>query len=108
MLVGMEMDEQRMSGSFYGWPAFAGLAAYLGCGLLLGGAFFLGLWRNAQLLAAGGSPVRTFALMIGRYALLTGLLVVASLQGAGALLATFGGVMIARSLVLWRLRGVAR
>jgi F1F0 ATPase subunit 2 len=106
MLVGLEMDEQRMSGSFE-WPAFAGLAAHLGCGLLLGGAFFLGLWRNAQLLAAGGSPVKTSALMIGRYALLTGLLVVVSLQGAGALLATFAGVMLARSLVLWRLREVA-
>jgi F1F0 ATPase subunit 2 len=108
MLVGLEMDEQRMSEAFHGWPALAGLAAHLGSGLLLGGAFFLGLWRNAQLLAAGGSPLKSSALMIGRYALLTGLLVVASLQGAGALLATFGGVMIARSLVLWRLRGVAR
>ncbi len=96
-----------MSGAFYGWPAFAGLAAHLGCGLLLGGAFFLGLWRNAQLLGAGGSPLKSSALMIGRYALLTGLLVVASLEGPGALLATFGGVMIARSLILWRLRGVA-
>ena len=80
MLVGLEMDEQRMSGSFYGWPALAGLAAHLGSGLLLGGAFFLGLWRNAQILAAGGSPVKTSALMIGRYVLLTALLVVASLR----------------------------
>jgi len=106
MLVGLEMDEQRMSEAFYGWTAFARLAAHLGSGLLLGGAFFLGLWRNAQILAAGGSPVKTSALMIGRYVMLTALLVVASLQGAGALLATSGGVMIARSLVLWRLRGV--
>jgi hypothetical protein len=107
MLVGLEMDEQRMSEVFHGWPAFASLAAHLGWGLLLGGAFFLCLWRNAQLLAAGGSPVKTSALMIGRYFMLTALLVVASLQGAGALLATAGGVMIARTLILWRLRGVA-
>lgn len=106
MLVSLEMDEQRMSGAFNGWPAFVGLAAPFGSGLLLGGAFFLGLWRNAQILAAGGSPVKTSALMIGRYVMLTALLVVTSLQGAGALLATTGGVMIARSLVLWRLRGV--
>jgi hypothetical protein len=106
MLVGLEMDEQRMSGAFYGGAALAGLAAHLGCGLLLGGAFFLGLWRNAQLLAAGGSPLKTSALMIGRYVVLTAILVGASLEGAGALLATAGGVMIARSFVLWRLRGV--
>jgi hypothetical protein len=103
MLVGLEMDEQRMSGAFYVWPALAGLAAYLGCGLLLGGAFFLGLWRDAQLLAVGGSPMKASALMIGRYVMLAGVLAVVSLQGAGALLATAGGVMIARSLVLRRL-----
>ena len=99
MLVGLEMDEQCMSPTF-----IASLLAHLVSGLVLGGLYFWGLWRNAQLLAEGGSATMAAALTILRFGLFGAILTFASLQGARPLLETTVGVMAARSLMLWSLR----
>jgi len=111
VLVGLEMDEQRMSPTFIAalgsGAAIAGLAARIAGGLLLGGLFFLGLWRSARNLLEGGSVLATSALTIGRFVGLGALLFLASLRGAGPLLETTIGVMIARFLILRRLHEAA-
>ena len=88
-------------------PAFvASLLAHLAGGLLLGGLFFWGLWRNARLLAERGAATKAAALTILRFALFGTVLAFASLQGARPLLETTAGVMLARSFILRSLRGV--
>ena len=66
--------------------------------------------------ACGGTPAgspaavaltTTVALMIGRFALLGGLLTLASLEGALPLLVMALGVLIARSAVMRRVREAA-
>jgi F1F0 ATPase subunit 2 len=89
------MDEKRMS-------PFV-LATYFAAGILLGLLYFGGLWWNARLFAAGGHATTSILLLAGRVALLGGLLTLASLQGAGPLLAMALGVLIARALAMRRL-----
>ena len=79
------------------------LAAHLVAGTLLGLLYFRGLWWNARLFAAGGHATTSILLMVGRIALLGGLLTLASLEGAAHLLAMALGVLIARALVMRRL-----
>jgi F1F0 ATPase subunit 2 len=108
MLVRLEMDEKRMSHlSFDALPAWAMLLsfpAHLAAGIALGLLYFHGLWRNACRFAGGGRWTTTIALMIGRFALLGGLLTLASLEGALPLLAMALGILIARSVVMRRVR----
>ncbi|MDB5362140.1 MAG: hypothetical protein JWO51_3437 [Rhodospirillales bacterium] len=80
-----------------------GLAAHLVAGILLGLLYFGGLWWNARLFAAGGHATTSILLMVGRIALLGGLLTLASLEGAGPLLVMALGVLIARAVVMRRL-----
>ena len=56
---------------------------------------------------AAGALATTIALMIGRFALLGGLLTLASLEGALPLLAMALGVLIARFAVMRRVREAA-
>jgi len=84
------------------WAGLLGLAAHLAAGIALGLLYFHGLWRNARRLARGGRVTTTIALMIGRFALLGGLLTLASLEGALPLLAMALGVFMARSVVVRR------
>ena len=79
------------------------LAAYLVAGILLGLLYFGGLWWNARLFAAGGHVATSILLIVGRIALLGGLLTLASLEGAGPLLVMALGVLIARAMVMRRL-----
>ncbi len=79
------------------------LAAYFAGGILLGLIYFRGLWWNARLFTADGHARTAILLMVGRVALLGGLLTLASLEGAGPLLVMALGVLIARFIVMRRL-----
>jgi F1F0 ATPase subunit 2 len=111
MLVRLEMDEERMSWlSFAGLPPWAmalDLLAHLTAGIALGILYFRGLWRNVRRFAGGGRAAAIIALMIGRFALLGGLLTLASLEGALPLLVMTLGVFIARAVVMRRVRQAA-
>jgi F1F0 ATPase subunit 2 len=106
MLVRLEMDEQRMSflsaDSLPACAMFLSLAAHLAVGIVLGIFYFHALWWIARLFL-GGRTTTSVALMIGRFALLGGLLALASLEGALPLLVTALGVFIARSAVMRRI-----
>jgi F1F0 ATPase subunit 2 len=110
-LVGLEVDAKRMSvWTFDGMPAWAmllGFVAHLAVGVGLGIVYFRGLWWNARLFAVAGQVPAGVALMIGRIALLGGLLVLASLEGALPLLMMVLGVLVARAIVMRRIREVA-
>lgn len=92
MLVGLEMDAERMN-----------IASFI-VGVVAGALFFGGLWWNARLFGTGGSTRTMILVMVGRYALLGGLLTLASLQGAMPLLLMAAGVLVARFLVMRRVR----
>lgn len=88
-------------------PTFAAsllVAAYLSAGVVAGVLFFRGLWWNARLLVSGGSVATLMFLLIGRFALLGGLLTLAALHGAGPLLDGSLGVFVGRFFVLRAIR----
>ncbi|HTZ70083.1 MAG TPA: ATP synthase subunit I [Acetobacteraceae bacterium] len=68
-------------------------------GIVLGTAYFGGLWWNACLLATGRARAAV-ALMAGRFTLLGVALTVISLHGAGALLLAALGILLARTALL--------
>jgi F1F0 ATPase subunit 2 len=111
MLVGMEMDAERMiSLSFNGLPTWAmalSVAAHFIAGIMLGIVYFRSLWWNACRFSEGGRVATTIAVMIGRFVLLGLLLTLASLEGALPLLVMALGVLIARSFVTRKIREVA-
>ena len=73
LLVGLEMDEQRMSvPSFDGLPPWAmllSLAAHLAVGIALGVLYFRSVWWSARRFAAGGAR-HDHRPDLGRFALL--------------------------------------
>lgn len=75
-------------------------------GALLGHVYFRALRETAALIVQGGSPVLAVGLTLGRAALIGAGLWVAAMAGAPALLAAAAGVLVARTLMLRRLRGV--
>ncbi len=98
------------------WLAFAHLSAWamalslvlhLAAGLGLGLLYFRGVWWNARLFASGGRVTTAIALGLGRFILLGGLLALAALEGALPLLAMALGVLIARPMVMRRVREAA-
>jgi F1F0 ATPase subunit 2 len=105
------MDEQHMSfSSLDSLPAWAiplSLAAHLAAGIVLGILYFCSLWWNVRRFTGGGRATTIIALMIGRFALLGGLLMLASLEGALPLLMAALGVLIARSIIMHRVREAA-
>jgi NhaP-type Na+/H+ or K+/H+ antiporter len=90
------------------WAPLPVLAACLVAGIALGAAYFFTLWRSARLLGEDGSATAAVALMAGRFALLGAALFLASLLGAGPLLAAALGVLIARFASMRRVRAAAR
>jgi len=86
---------------------FLSSAAHLTAGIVLGFFYFRSLWWNTRRFTGGRRVTTTIALMIGRYALLGGLLTLASLEGALPLLMMALGVLIARSVVVRRVREAA-
>jgi F1F0 ATPase subunit 2 len=111
MLVRVEVDEERMNFHSFDilppWALYLSLAAHLAAGIALGVFYFRSLWWNARRFAGGGRAITVVALMIGRFALLGGLLTLASLEGALPLLMMALGVLIARPVVMRRVREAA-
>jgi F1F0 ATPase subunit 2 len=81
--------------------------AHLAAGVGLGALYFGGLWWSARLFARAGRMRTTLALMAGRFALLGGVLVLISLEGALPLLMTAFGILVARFAVMRRVRQAA-
>jgi F1F0 ATPase subunit 2 len=99
----MEMDADGMSIS-----AFDGLILpiYPVAGIVAGIGYFGCLAWNVRLFAEGGSVTMTIVLMAGRIAVLGGLLVLTSHQGALPLLMMALGVFIARFAIIRRVMAV--
>ncbi len=91
----------------HGWPVILVLAAHFAAGIGLGACYFGGLWWNACLLASGTRLAAAIGLIIGRFVLLAGCLTLASLEGALPLLLMALGVVLARPLVMRRVRATA-
>ena len=89
------------------WAVLPDLLAHLAAGILLGAVYFLGVWHSARRLADGAPAMPTILLIAGRFVLLGGLLTLASLEGALPLLAAALGVLVARPLVMRRVREAA-
>jgi F1F0 ATPase subunit 2 len=110
MLVGVEMDQQRMNlrllDTLPAWAVLLGLAIHLGAGFGLGLLYFRSLWWSVRRFADRGFLVATIVL-IGRFALIGGVLTLASFEGALPLLAMALGVVIARVAVTSRVREAA-
>ncbi|WP_010219588.1 ATP synthase subunit I [Sphingomonas sp. PAMC 26621] len=83
------------------------LALWLAAGILAGILYFMSIWWSAQRFANDGGLATTLAVAVLRLATLGGLLVLASFQGAGPLLAMALGVVLARFGVMRRFRTVA-
>jgi F1F0 ATPase subunit 2 len=105
------MDKERMSfWPFDSLPAGAmliSLAAHLAAGIAFGAFYFHAVWWSACLFASGGRATTAIALMIGRFALLGGLLALASFEGALPLLVMALGIVVARSAVVHKIREAA-
>jgi hypothetical protein len=111
VLVRLEMDAERMSIPSFDllpvWAVLLGLAAHLGAGFALGLLYFRSLCWSARRFAGRGNLTAITALMIGRFALMGGVLVLASLEGALPLLTMALGVLAARFAVMNGVRGAA-
>jgi hypothetical protein len=100
----MEMGGKVMSFGLPPWDALIFLSGFVLLGGVGGAFYFRAIWRSALALAGGAGPGKTLAFMLGRLILLGALLAVASRHGAGPLLATAAGVLVARAGVTRRLK----
>jgi F1F0 ATPase subunit 2 len=80
--------------------------AFFAAGILAGILYFKCLGWTVRLFAAGGGAAKAIVLMIGRIALLGGLLALASQRGALPLLMMALGVFIARFVIIRRVLAV--
>lgn len=80
------------------------LAGFLAAGFALGLLYFADLWWTVRLFTASGQVPAVIALTIGRFALLGGALVLASLNGAWPLLLVAFGILAGRFAVMRRVR----
>jgi F1F0 ATPase subunit 2 len=95
------MDAERMS------IDGLSLASYATAGIVAGTLYFVCVWWNARMLAAGGGTWITILTLLGRILVLGCVLTLAARQGAAPLLAMALGVFIARFAVMRRLRAAA-
>jgi F1F0 ATPase subunit 2 len=105
------MDDELMSllslETAPAWLTLLGLSAHLAAGMALGVLYFRSLWWSARLLVSGRRMAMVVSLTIGRFAVLGGLLLLASREGALPLLAVVLGLLIARSAVMRRVKRAA-
>lgn len=88
-------------------PAPLVLAVHLALGFGLGWVYFNLVWGSARQFAAGGRTALSILLILARIGALAAVLVIASLEGAGPLLATALGLVTARPIVMRRHREAA-
>lgn len=83
----------------------------IGClvlGLVAGGIYFTTMWWSAELFAAGGRTPLAIALVAGRFALILATLAIVTIHGGALpLLATALGIVIARMVVMRRVKAMA-
>jgi len=84
------------------------LAANFVVGVGSGFLFFRSLLWNTRLMVGGGRISTAVALILSRFLLMGGLLTLAALEGATALLATALGVFVGRFFVLRAIRNGER
>ena len=89
------------------WAMALSLILHLAAGFGLGLLYFQGIWRNARLFVSGDHMITAVALGLGRFILLGGVLAIAALEGALPLLVMALGVLIARPLIMRRVREAA-
>jgi F1F0 ATPase subunit 2 len=77
---------------------------YVAAGICLGLLYFGALWWNAHLLAKSAGMPKAVAVMAVRFAMLSSALVLAGRQGAQPLLAMAFGILLARVVVMRRVR----
>ncbi|MDR3375930.1 MAG: ATP synthase subunit I [Ancalomicrobiaceae bacterium] len=90
---------------FHPWPDLAVLGAWASLGFVVGAVYFRALWRTTLWLTEAGHGAATAALTVLRLALLVGSLVVATLQGPLPLMATALGLIVAKIVVVRRVKG---
>ncbi len=86
MLVGLEMDEKRMTLLLFdGLPCSPPivLAAHFAAGVGVGVLFFRGLWWNTRLIVGGGGVSTAVALMLTRFLLMGGSADLGGVRGRG-------------------------
>lgn len=84
------------------------LVGCLALGLAVGALYFAAMWRSAQLFAGGGRTMAAVTLVVGRFAAIVLVLGgVATRGGAGPLLATALGIVVARWVAVRRVRALA-
>ncbi len=86
------------------WALLLSLAAHMAAGIVFGVLYFGSLWWNIRQFIGGGRSAKTIAVMIGRFTLLAGLLILASMEGAPSLLSLVLGVIIARFTLMRTIR----
>ncbi len=81
-------------------PLAITLAVYVAGGFVAGWVYFASVKRSAEALATSSSPLRALVEALLRFGLLSGALLLVSWQGALPLLASTGGLVIARQALL--------
>lgn len=87
------------------WAMAVSVVLHLAAGGAVGAVYFRAVWWNVRQFVHGRRLGVVLALALGRLALLGGVLAAAALEGAAPLLAMAGGILIARAVVMRRLRG---
>lgn len=88
-------------------PAPVVIAVHLAVGFGLGLIYFNLVWGSARQFAAGGRTALSILLVLARIGALASVMVFASLEGAGPLLATASGLLAARPIAMRRHREAA-
>ncbi len=99
------MDERTMI-DLPNLPPFVLLPLCFLGGLFIGYGYFRALRETAKILVTGNEPLRAIALTLGRISVLATGFFVAVLLGGLALLATFGGVLCAKWIMLRGMREI--
>lgn len=86
------------------WAMALSLASNFAAGAAAGLLHVGTLWWNTRRFAQGGRATTTAALMVVRFAVLGGMLLLASLEGAPPLLAMALGILAARMLAVHKFR----
>ena len=100
------MSSMSLSG-FHLWPGLPQLIGWIGLGAIVGIFYFRALLRTTLWLTEAGHGAATAALTVARLGLLVGSLTFATLAGSLPLIATSLGLLIAKIVIVRRVKGTA-
>ena len=107
-MVGLEMDAERMTllafDTLPSWAMALSLTVHLLAGIATGSLHLGTLWWTTRRFARAGGAMTAAALMAARFAVLGGVLLFASREGALPLVAMALGIFTARAVMVRRLR----